>query len=130
MYLFKGVYKLSQCRYPSLLIFRDSGEEGVYSHRKAQNPLVKRSAWNCKGHLETKISAGRDFIVQYLKLATVVIPLEGISVSVKVSVSGFWVWSLNLMPLIVSSQPRLLKISLKSLVQTVQPWWPDGAADF
>lgn len=113
------------------MIFRESGEEVVYSHRKDQNPLVKRSAWNCKGHLETKISAGRNFIVQYLKLATVVIPLEGISVCVKVSVSGFWVWSLNFDAFdTVSSQPRLLKISLKSLVQTVQPWWPDGAADF
>lgn len=96
MYLFKGVYKLSQCRYPSLLIFRESGEEGVYSHRKDQNPLVKRSAWNCKGHLETKISAGRNFIVQYLKLATVAIPLEG-SVSVA---SGSVL--LILMPLILS----------------------------
>lgn len=94
--LFKGVCKLSQCQYPSLLVFRESGEEGIYNHRKDQNPLVKRSAWNRKGQLETKRSAGSNFIVQYLKPATVEIPLEG-SVSV-----AFGSGLLILMPLILS----------------------------
>lgn len=41
-----------------------------------QNPLVKRSTRNYKGQLETKRPAGRNFIVHYLKLPIVEIPLE------------------------------------------------------
>lgn len=86
------------------------------NHRIDQNPLVTRSTRNYKGQLETKRPSGRNFIVHYLKLPIVEIPLEE-SMLVALG-SGL----LILTPLILYH--LTLKISFKSLAQAVQPWWP------